>query len=257
MPGLAKKQTIRGLSVILLILSAVIGFSPDRLQAADTITLASLDWEPYIGRKMPDQGYVAVLAREAFKVSGYQVKISFMPWARVVAMAREGKYDGYIPEYYDESLKNDFLISEPFPGGPLGFFKRKGQEIPFKNLEDLKPYRIGVVRDYVNTEEFDKASFLQKDVAHNDLTNLRKLIGKRLDLAVMDKFVGMNLLRQEMPGHVQEVEFMEPVLEEKSLYLCISKKVPEAEVKMKAFNDGLKTMTENGTVAALLKASGF
>ena len=50
---------------------------------------------------------------------------------------------------------------------------------------------------------------------------------------------------------------MAPVLEEKSLYLCISKKAPDAEAKIKAFNDGLKIIKDNGTIDALLKANGF
>ncbi|MDP3480841.1 MAG: transporter substrate-binding domain-containing protein [Desulfoprunum sp.] len=244
---------------LVFVLSALLisCFLPNIARAANTVTLASLDWEPYIGEKLKDQGYVDSLAREAFKASNYTVKISFMPWARVVAMTKEAKYDGYLPEYFAESLKTDFLVSEPFPGGPLGFFKRKTDAITFKTLEDLKAYKIGVVRDYVNTVEFDKATFLQKDVANNDITNLRKLVGKRLDLVVVDKFVGLYLLKQDMPDQAQEVEFMAPVLEEKSLYLCISKKTPDAEAKIKAFNDGLKIIKDNGTIDALLKANGF
>lgn len=172
-------------------------------------------------------------------------------------MAKEGKYDGYFPEYYVESLKNEFLVSEPFPGGPLGFFKRKADSISFTTLTDLKPYKIGVVRDYVNTEEFDKADYLQKDVANNDITNLRKLAGNRLDLVVIDKFVGNYLIKQEMPDKQDELEFVTPALEEKSLYLCISKKVPDAEAKMKAFNEGLKTIKVNGKLATIMKANGF
>lgn len=239
-------------------LFALLCFAGGSLRAGgNTVTLATLDWEPYIGEKLPDQGYVASLVRESFKVAGYTTEISFMPWARVVAMAKDGKYDGYLPEYYADSLKDDFLVSEPFPGGPLGFFKRKADSISFKTLNDLKPYKIGVVRDYVNTAEFDKADFLQKDVANNDITNLRKLTGKRLDLVVADKFVGTYLLKQDMPDKVDEVEFVTPALEEKSLYLCISKKVPDAEAKIKAFNDGLKTIKDSGKLATIMKANGF
>lgn len=227
------------------------------LFAGNTVKLATLDWEPYIGLKLPDQGYVASLVREAYKATGYSVEMSFMPWARVVAMAKEGKYDGYLPEYYADSLKDDFFVSESFPGGPLGFFKRKADNITFTSLADLKSYKIGVVRDYVNTEEFDKADFLQKDVANNDITNLRKLTGKRIDLVVADKFVGTYLLQQDLPDKAGEIEFMVPALEEKSLYLCIAKKVPEAEAKIKAFNDGLQTIKDNGTLARIMKVHGF
>ncbi|MBU1564610.1 MAG: transporter substrate-binding domain-containing protein [Proteobacteria bacterium] len=248
---------MKKLCLLSLSLFVLLCFVHGTLQAGGSVTLATLDWEPYIGEKLPDQGYVASLVRESYKATGYTTKIAFMPWARVVAMAKEGKYDGYLPEYYAELLKAEFFLSEPFPGGPLGFFKKKADNISFKTLNDLKDYKIGVVRDYVNTEAFDKADFLQKEVANNDLTNLRKLVGSRLDLVVADKFVGTYLLKQDMPDKVGEIEFVTPALEEKSLYLCISKKVPDAEAKIKAFNDGLKIITDNGTLVNIMKANGF
>ena len=226
-------------------------------QANNSISLATLDWEPYIGEKLPEQGYVASLVRQSFKASGYGTSIVFMPWARVVAMAREGIYDGYFPEYFAESLKTDYLLSEPFPGGPLVFFKRKADSIAFTTLSDLKAYKIGIVRGYINTKEFDGADYLQKELATDDLTNFRKLIGKRLDLVVADKFVGTHLVKRNMPDKVDEIEIMSPFLEEKSLYLCIRKKAPDAEAKMKAFNEGLKIIKDNGTFADILQAGGF
>lgn len=227
------------------------------VSAAQNLTLATLDWEPYIGQSMPEQGYVAALVKQAYATAGYEVKYEFMPWARVVALAKNGETDGYLPEYYAESLKTDFLVSDPFPGGPLGFFKRKADAISFTTLQDLQKYKIGVVRDYVNTEEFDKATFLQKEEANDDITNLRKLAGNRLDLVVIDKYVGMYLIQKEMSDKAGELEFVSPALEEKSLYLCISKKTADAEAKIKAFNDGLKAMKDSGDLAALMKRNGF
>lgn len=240
-----------------LVLIASLAIPPGPARSENTVNLATLDWEPYIGAKMKDQGYVAILVKEAYRAAGYTVKFSFMPWARVVAMARAVRYDGYLPEYFAESLQADYLVSDPFPGGPLGFFKRKADPIVFKSLEDLKPYKIGVVRDYVNTGEFDRAGYLMKEEANNDVINLRKLVGKRVDLVVMDKVVGLYLMHQDMPDRLQEVEFMEPPLEEKKLYLCISRKTPDAEAKMRAFNNGLKIIKNNGKLTAILKANGF
>lgn len=190
-------------------------------------------------------------------ISGYPVQFKFMPWARAVEKAREGVYDGYLPEYYSESLQKDFFVSDPFPGGPLGIFKRKADQISFRTLSDLKPYTIGVVRGYINTREFDEAAYLHKVVANNDIANFRMLVGKRIDLVVADKFVGTYLLRRDMPDREGDVEFMGPILEEKNLYLCISKKTINAESKIKAFNEGLKVIKENGKLASILHDNGF
>ena len=227
------------------------------VQAAGVVKLNTLDWEPYIGQKLPEQGFVATIVKEAYSSSGYTVDLAYMPWVRAKNMAKEGKSDGCMPEYYLEEDKADFFISDPFPGGPLGFFKRKADAFTFNKLDDLKSLKIGVVRGYVNTEEFDKANYLKKEEANDDITNLRKLVGGRLDLIVIDKFVGLSLMQQEMPDKIGDIEFINPALEEKTLHVLISKKVDQAEAKIKAFNDGLKILKDSGRLDALMKSSGF
>lgn len=223
-------------------------------QSEKTVTLASLDWEPYIGKKLPNQGYVAQIVTEAYKTQGYSVKIEYLPWARAVSSAKEGTYDGLFPEYYNEERLADFVFSKEFKGGPLGFMKKKGSEIKFATLQDLKTYKIGVVRDYVNTAEFDAASYLKKEAADSDLANLKKLNAGRLDLVVIDKYVGAYLAKQEMPDAAANLEFMTPVLEEKSLYIAFSKKAAGSDAKREAFNKGLEELNKNGRMAEILKA---
>lgn len=230
---------------------------PAAMAEDKVVRIATLDWEPYIGQKLDGNGFVAEIIREAFKRSGYELQLDFYPWARVVKLASEGKYDGYAPEYYSEEIKQHSVFSDPFKGGPLGFFKRKDEDINYSNLEDLKPYRIGVVRGYVNTAEFDAADYLEKDEAVDDLTNLRKLLKKRINLAVMDKYVGAYLLKQNMPDEAGDLVFLEPPLKVLDLYVCFSLKAPEYEAKLKAFNEGLKQIKDDGTFDAILKKHGF
>lgn len=240
-----------------VMISIFLVFLCSNLMAAETIKLASLEWEPYIGPKMPDGGYVAEIVNEAFKKNGKTAQIDYLPWARAVKMAKDGDYAGYLPEYYSEDLKKDFILSAPFPGGPLGFFKKKSSKITFKTLEDLKPYSIGVVRGYVNTAEFDAASYLKKDEAKDDLTNLKKLIAGRIELIVCDKYVGEHLLKTELKESAGEVEFIEPGLENKDLYLCISKALPNGQKIMDEFNAAIKQMADDGTMKKIMEKQGI
>ncbi len=225
--------------------------------ASETIRLATLDWEPYIGKTLRNNGYVGELIREAFKRSGYTVTMDFLPWARVVKMAKEGKYDGYFPEYPADNLNEAFLVSNPFPGGPLVFFKRKGETIQFSSLDSLKPYRIGVVRGYINEKNFDAATFLKKDEGTDDLTNLKKLLKKRIDLVVADQFVGSHLIQIHLPDDQDKIDVVDPPLELKDLILCIGKEISDAPKKMDAFNQGLDAIISDGTLNRILKSHGF
>ncbi|HLP02408.1 MAG TPA: transporter substrate-binding domain-containing protein [Opitutaceae bacterium] len=223
--------------------------------AQKTVKLVTLDWEPYIGASLPQQGFVAQIVKAAYQTQGYEVVIEFQPWARAVAAAKDGIYDGLFPEYFDETRLADFVYSAPFPGGPVGFVKRKDNPITFTTLEALKPYSIGVVRGYVNEAKFDQATFLKKQEADDDAMNLRKLAAKRLDLAVIDKYVAQYLLAHELSALADALEFVEPPLEAKSLYIAFSKKAADQDEKRAAFDRGLAEIERNGTLQAIVRAA--
>lgn len=222
-----------------------------------TVNLASLNWEPYIGENIKNNGYVAVIAKEAFDRFGYDVKINYLPWARALEQSRKGDYDGLFPEYYDESRKIDYVFSKPFPGGPIGFYKRKESDITYTTLQDLKPYTIGVVRGYLNTVEFDNADFLTKDPGSSDEINIKKLERGRIDLIVIDKFVASRIISTRYPAFLDKLEFLEPPLEVKSLYIAFSKKSENHEKFKKAFDAGIKEMNDDGTMQKILEDHGF
>ncbi|MBU2713411.1 hypothetical protein KCG35_20340, partial [Zooshikella sp. WH53] len=50
--------------------------------ASTTVDLVTGERVPYIGNYLYNKGYVYQLVEEAFARSGYNVKISFHPWAR-------------------------------------------------------------------------------------------------------------------------------------------------------------------------------
>jgi len=224
---------------------------------AGSVRLATLEWAPYIGQALPDGGFVAEVVREAFKRQGQGVEFRFMPWARVVVVAKAGEVAGYLPEYYAKELEKDFLLSEPLPAGPLGFFKLKNRAVSWKTLDDLKPYRIGVVRGYVNTREFDARKDLKKEEVAEDVLNLRKLVAGRIDLMLADKYVGQYLARKENPQDADKIEFMSPVLEGKELFVCFPKARPGSKALRDTFNQGLRTMKADGTLQAIMKRYGF
>ena len=253
--------------IIPFILVLFLLFSPVQVVGLEKIvTLATLDWAPYIGQDLPDKGYVYEIVVAAFEKSGYKTEISFFPWARAVNTVELGETDVLFPEYYDDTRKKTCVYSDPFPGGPVGLFKQKSmneqwsadpQTEQTKALQSLKNYKFGVVRGYINTEEFDKATFLIKEEVASDEMNLKKLFGKRIDFIFIDKLVANHLIKTKYPQYSGKLEFMEPAMEEKQLYLAFSKKAAGYKVKLKAFNNGLKEITANGTLKKIMEKHGF
>jgi len=226
------------------------------------VRLATLEWEPYIGTRLADQGYTAALIRAAFAEQGMDVKIEFYPWARALHLARTGAVDGLMPEYFNPSRQTEFEYSSGFPGGPLVLYKRRGDAIAFSTdpgkhqdaaLRALQARRFGVVRGYLNTPVFDAAKYLRKEEANDDATNLRKLVYGRIDLAVIDRRVAEHLIRTQYPDYAKKIEPMSPPLADIPLYIAFSRRSPRKDAALVAFNQGLAAMRADGRIAALYK----
>lgn len=224
-----------------LMLLSSLSFSADKV-----VRLTSLDWPPYSGKHLAQQGASVAVAKAAFKAMGYDLQVSFFPWSRAVALAKDGKsnFSGYFPEYYSDDTAKDFIYSEAMGSGPLGFAERKDNSISWSNLNDLKAYKVGVVQDYINTTDFDAmvaSKALKTSTTTSDTKNLLKLVNGRIDLAVVDKNV-MNYLFKTDKGLAKKTsnaQFNATLLEDKKLFICF-KKNGKGEELAKIYNEGLK-----------------
>lgn len=224
-----------------------------------TVTIVTLNWLPYSGRFLPNYGIAPELISAAYREMGYKVKYDFMAWTKALREMAEGKYDAAANAYYTAERAEKFLFSESYMESPVVFYKRKDTPIRWNNsLEELKPYRIGVVRGYVTSPEFDKANFLDKKVSKTELLNLKKLILKQADLIVTDRFSGRYLISEKLPEHEKDLLMpLSPPLYVHKLHLIFSKKVPDAPRKLEAFNSGLKAIIKNGSMKRILAKYGF
>lgn len=248
--------------------------------ARKNVHLLTLEWEPYVGSRMPGNGYTAEIVSRAFTKAGYAVTISFHAWDAAMAIAARGEADGIFPAYHEKRREKHFLFSQPFAESPLGLCRRKyfqtqsptgvseksGIDIQFitdpridptQALMDLKEYSFGVVKGYANTPEFDAAEFLAKVTAKSDEDNMAHLLRDRVNLIVIDRYVARNIIVKKFPWHSDKVEFMHPPLQVKKLYLAVAKEANGAEKKLKDFNAGLAILIEDGILEKLKHQYGF
>ncbi len=231
-----------------MLLVATVGMAENK-----EVSLATLNWAPYVGKKLENHGFTAEIVSEAFKRAGYQVEIKFMPWKRVLSQVKLGKFDAGFPAYYSEERAKLYAVSDSFIDGPLVFYKRKDKSISYKTLEDLKPYKIGIVRGYVNTPEFDSADFLQKKLANSDEANLKKLFKEKIDLTIIDQFTAAHILNTSFSQGKGALDFIAPPLQLKTLHVIFSKESKEYEARVAAFNQGLKAIIQDGTLKMIVE----
>jgi len=68
--------------------------------ADNVVTLASLEWPPYAGAQLPEQGTANAVVRAAFAAMDFRLDIKFFPWSRAVSLVEtQYNYIGYTPEY--------------------------------------------------------------------------------------------------------------------------------------------------------------
>lgn len=216
-----------------------------------TLVIATLEWPPYIGTDLPDNGYVAKVIREALAASGLTVRFDFMPWARAVTLLRSGEIMVAAPVYHNAARDKDCVFSAPFPGGPLVLLAMPGRARRWKDLRELAGLRIGVTRGYGHTDAFDAADFLTKEQANDDVSNLRKLLADRIDAFAADRYMVGHLLRNT-PGlsPLPLAEFAPP-LGEPTLHLCFSRWHQGNGQLRQTFDAGLEKLRNSGRLDEL------
>jgi len=197
------------------------------VQGAEPLRFTSLEWPPYVGAGLYQDGLVGQRLHQALDWLGLQARIDYYPWRRAQRLVlTDSPYVGYLPEYASPRLAEHFYCSAPLLQAPLGLAQRRNDApIDWQRLIQLQPYRIGVVAGYVNTDEFDtlaNAGLLYTDSANSDRNNLRKLAAGRIDLAVVDPLLFHYLLRHDpdLRPLADQLTMNPRRLEQKELVVC-------------------------------------
>ena len=109
------------------------------------VSLVTLEWPPYAGKRLQDYGFSSRIITDAFKRSGYAVTITFRPWNRAFYEVKFGKYDALYCAYHTGERATTYGISDPYGESVIGFFKQQDTVVHFQSLSDLKSYKIGVI----------------------------------------------------------------------------------------------------------------
>ncbi|MBD8527787.1 substrate-binding periplasmic protein [Pseudomarimonas arenosa] len=229
------------------------------LQAEEkVIRLTSLEWPPYSGAAIDQQGASVAVVRAAAEAMGYKLEVKFFPWNRAVAAAEDPKsgYHGYFPEYHSDDVASKFKLSDSIGSGPLGFVESSSAPVSWSSLADLKGKPIGVVDGYVNTTDFDAqvaSGELKAEAVSDDLTNIKKVAAGRIALAVIDKNVLGYLLANEasLAAAKDKVQFNSKLLEDKQLFIAFQNS-DKGAAAAKVINDGLKKIDVNAVMNKFL-----
>ena len=171
---------------IIMVFLALITALPT--MAAEKWKVTSLDWQPFTGKALPEGGAGIAVLRAALKAEGIELVVEFYPWTRAIETAKDPSYAGFYPSW-PEDVGEGFIKSPVLFKSAVGFVEPKAKPLVWTTLDDLKGKTIGTVQDYGNTPDFMKhikSGAIKTQVVVDDLTNIKKVAGGRIDGAFID-----------------------------------------------------------------------
>lgn len=228
-------------------------------QAQDTYRITTLEWPPYTSPDLPKGGATTEVIRQAFNAAGMAVEIDTLPWKRAISKAKnEAGAVAYFPGYHCRHVEG-FVASDPVGNGPLGFAEHVASPVTWQTLDEIgeQKLKVGTVLGYANTDEFDEKAgtgWIRAIPAKDDVTNLKKLMRQRIDVAVIDKLVLSYLLATEpsLAEAADQLKFNARPLDDKTLYLCFVDDDTGRQLRDR-FNAGLAQVDVDGVVEAYFR----
>mgnify|MGYP006277399649 CR=1 FL=1 len=225
--------------------------------AAETLTVAADPWPPFVNEDHEEGGVALAIIREALSRKGYQVELNIMPWARAEDGVRSGDYDILPGTWYTESRAEELRYSEPYATNEVKFIKRADDDFEYNGMDSLSGKTVGVIRDYGYGDKFSSADNFSREAAPDLMTNIRKLVNGRVDLAIEDELVARFLINEADPSLLDQIEFVDPPYSSNDLHLTSGHANPRSEAIVEAFNEGLKAMKKDGTFDAIMSENNL
>lgn len=224
---------------------------------AEKIIAAGDPWPPFVDPDSPTLGIIVEITRAAYKTQNYEVELKFVPWARAIDGVKEADYDVLLSAWYTKERAKFLYFSDPYLENKIKIIKRKGDSFEFNGLDSLTGKNVGVVRGYGYGDEFSNATNFNRPEGKNVMTNLKKLVSKRVDLTLEDEIVARAMMKKGSPDLLNKVVFSKKALSTNTVHVTSGLKNSRHKTIINAFNKGFKEIKNNGTLDAILKKYGI
>ena len=219
---------------------------------AEKITAVGNPWPPFLDPAQSKKGIINEIATAAYATQGYEVEMSFVPWARAIDGVRNATFDILLGTWLTEERTKTLMFSEPYLNNSIRFIKRKGSTFDYSGLESLTGKSIGVVREYGYGDEFLSANNFKRPETKDFIGNIRKLIAGRIDLTLEDEIVARATIAKESPELLNKIEFTKTDYSTNALYVTSGLANAKHKELIEAFNKGLAIIKQNGEYDKIL-----
>ena len=226
------------------------------------------DYAPYTGEDLPGGGLVTELVRQAFAVGGRRYDVRFMPWKRGYDGVVLGRFLATFPYVRTPEREREVLFSDPVIEVRQFVYLSKRSTMEFHDggaggkpggdsggVTDFRGRTVCQPAGYALPAELEELVQLGRLNRHtpSDLGACMRMVATgRADALVIDEYSAAAAIARA--GLAEEIRVSERPFAVVTLHLVVGRATPGAEAMVAAFNDGLKTLKQQGVYLRLLAA---
>ena len=232
---------------IAIIFVLFITFSALSAAAEKTVTLAFEEVPPYAYYKDGEIiGFYPDLLKAIYKDSGYKVQMKILPPKRSNQWCEQGVIDGVVGIADGVITFEGEVFSEKIYEASIHPIVLQETNIKYQTIEDLIPYKIGVVGGVGFEHYYPKLTFEAVGRAEQ---NLQRLFKKRIDVILEDPVI-VNYLAKTKYNYMSYKILSPPIIKIDISAGFSSYPILDKE-KLKIFNRGLDRIRNDGVYKKL------
>ena len=234
----------------------IIFLVPSIVAAQNVLKIVTVNSPPYCSEELLNGGVYTEITTEAFREAGYEVQVSFMPWARALQGTQIGTFDILMQASFKEEREETLFYSNSVMKEEVVLLTKINSQILYNKIADLEEYTVGCLRNSITANILEENGISIHEVS-SQLINLELLIKDRIDLIASQRIHLNYLIDSHYPESRSDLIFLEPPILTGYLYNVVTKMNPDHIEITEDFNEALDNMKKNGTYYKILEKHGF
>lgn len=198
---------------------------PEEGKTVLTVAIEEVGYFPFNYHENGDiKGFSVDILHYFEEHSKYDFEFIIVPWPRALYLVSIGKVDLILTLFKQNERENTYHFIEPSYGFEANqLFTLVESEFEFDGqLNRLRPYSIGTVREYSYGEYFDNAHYLNKLPALTEEVLLKLLLGKRTDAIISNPLIFERIMSKENVN--SKIKAIEPYVSITPVHMALTKK---------------------------------
>ncbi len=239
-------------SLCFFLLAVMFLFSFSGIASGKTILFNTQDFPPF-SYKIDDEvkGPGVDIIEAVCKKINQECSFRLVPWTRAQKEVEAGKANAMFVIGWNKAREKWLYFSPPIMKTEYGFFVKDDNPLIFKDISDIKGYKVGVYGPSNTSKSLEKLKTNKGDfiidLRPDDESGFRKLSNGRVKAVFSNRDVGnaminkLNLKNLRYSGKQRELNY----------YIGFSKEFNDKAIVDK-FNQGFMELYKNGTIKNIL-----